>query len=237
MLGHDHFYNATIRAMVASFGYLFSDVHIRRVYREGDELIKVPLHFAPYDKVQQHRQTDGQIYVQTYPRMAFDFSIGGVDDTRKTSKQSIHAFKTADSTGTRQVDWGRNFVPYDFNFQLYIIATDIQDSLQIIEQILPHFQPSLTIRIKPLEQYKDFETDVTVILNNVVNTFTYEGDLTDDSLYEWQLDFTVKGFLFSPIQTGSIGVIDVANINMKDWGFAKQEIQDAIDAKNLEKQS
>jgi hypothetical protein len=228
MLGYDHYYYGTIRSLVASFGYLFSGIEIKRIYREGDKLIKVPLHYAPQDKIYQYRKTEGNSYVQTYPRMAFEFNIGGVDNTRKTSKQSIHSFGTTMQDGVKQVDWARNFVPYNFDFQLYLIATDIQDCLQIIEQILPHFQPSLTIRIKPFEQYPDFETDVTVIMNNVSNDFQYEGDLSDDTIYQWTLSFTLQGFLFSPVQSGSIGVIDVASINMKDWGFAKDEISQAI---------
>jgi hypothetical protein len=65
-------------------------------------------------------------------------------------------------------------------------------------------------------------------MNNVSNDFQYEGDLSDDTIYQWTLSFTLQGFLFSPVQSGSIGVIDVASINMKDWGFAKDEISQAI---------
>ena len=39
-------------------------------------------------------------------------------------------------------------VPYNINFTLYILAKNSDDALQIVEQILPFFQPDYTITMK-----------------------------------------------------------------------------------------
>jgi hypothetical protein len=218
MLGYDHFYYGTIRAMVASFGYLFSDIKIERKTSTGSTLIKVPLHFSNQGKAYESFSNP---WSQTFPRMGFEFSVIGVDDLRKTSGNTIERMKTANG-----VHWSRNFIPYDFSFSLYITANDIQDSLQIVEQILPHFQPSLTIKIKPLKDYPDFVTDVTVELVQVSNEFDTYGDIEQHASFDWTLNFTLKGFIFAPIQTTGIGVIDTTTINMNDWGWVDSKITD-----------
>jgi hypothetical protein len=220
MLGYDHFYYKTIRAMVASFGFLFSDVQIVRRNRDGStKFIKVPLHFSSQDKTFQIR--DGIPISATFPRMGFDFTVTGVDDLRKTSGNTIHQMKSLDG-----VHWSRNFIPIDFSFNLYIAANDIEDSLQIVEQILPHFQPALTVKVKPLEDYPDFVTDVTIELVQVSNEFETDGDINDVSLYNWTFAFNLKGFIFSPFQKTGIGVIDVASINVNDWGWLSDKVEE-----------
>lgn len=219
MLGYDHFYYGTIRAMVASFGYLFSDVQIKRKTRDGERLIKVPLHFSSQDRIFQLR--DGLPISATFPRMGFEFTVTGIDDLRKTSGNTIHQMKS--STG---VHWSRNYIPMDFSFTLYIAANDIEDGLQIIEQILPHFQPSLTVKVKPLAEYPDFVTDVSIELMSVMNDFETDGDISDVSMYNWTLSFNLKGFVFAPIQKTGIGVIDTASININEWGWVNDKIEE-----------
>jgi len=228
MLGFDHFYYATMRSMVASFGYLFSDIYIKRRIKDGSsKLIKVPLHFGPQDRIYSYKNTPTSGAVTSWPRIAFDFSIAGVAEQRKTSKHSITQMQSSDALST---NWMRNFIPYDFNFNLYVATTDIEDSLQIIEQILPFFQPNLSLKIKPLKEFPDFITDITIKLQSVENEFETEGDITDDSSYLWNLSFVLEGFLFSPIQNEGISVIDAANINVMDWGFAIDKANKAIQA-------
>jgi hypothetical protein len=220
MLGYDHFYYKTIRAMVASFGYLFSDIYIKRRIKDGtSKLIKIPLHFGPQDRIYTYKNTPTSGAVTSWPRLAFDFSIAGVAENRKTSKNVISQMNP------NSADWMRNYIPYDFNFNLYVATTDIEDSLQIVEQILPFFQPSLSLKIKPLKEYPELVTDITIKLNSVENDFESEGEIVDDSMYYWTLSFVLEGFLFSPIQTDGIGIIDTATVNVMDWGFAIEKAQ------------
>jgi hypothetical protein len=202
--------------MIATFGHLFSGINIKRRTRTGTRDLKVPLHFANQSKIYLHAKDGGTGGTMTLPRMGFEFSIDGVDVTRKTSRSIIHNYKEG-----VEAHWSRNYVPYNFNFTLTIISDDIEDGLQIIEQILPRFQPELTVKIKPLADYPDFIVDIPIELTGVQNEFSgFGGDMERDD-YIWTLNFTVKGYMFSPISTEGLGIIDVVNIRIDDWVAAK----------------
>ena len=157
------------------------------------------------------------------PRMGFDFGIDGVDDNRKTHRLNPKAF----GAKTTNQDAAFNSVPYNFNFSLQVYTNDIEDSLQIVEQILPFFQPSLTVKIKPFSEYPDFVTDVTVILNSVSYEHLDSEMFEYNDYYSWKLDFTVKGWLFSPIQSESV-ILDV-NVNL--FEMTSGELVDYIEIK------
>ena len=54
--------------------------------------------------------------------------------------------------------------PYNLNFTLSILAKNMNDVLQIVEQILPYFQPEYTVTMKMVDDMSD-NRDVPVVLN------------------------------------------------------------------------
>jgi hypothetical protein len=58
----------------------------------------------------------------------------------------------------------------------------------------------------------------------VSNEFDTYGDIEQHASFDWTLNFTLKGFIFAPIQTTGIGVIDTTTINMNDWGWVDSKI-------------
>lgn len=225
MLGFDYFYNESIKNMIVTFGSLFNEVYISRARKDTDPvLIKVPLHYGDQSKVYMYNKSGNNPFNSVWPRMAFDFSIGAVDDQRKTSRTIVHNFGKAVNTSTG-VWSSRNFIPYDFTFNLYVGASDIQDGLQIVEQILPFFQPELTVKIKPLKNFPDFIADVPVELVSVTSDFEADGDIEAREYYNWTLSFNLKGFLFSPMVKDKFKVIDVYNISLKDFNLLQSDVQ------------
>ena len=89
-------------------------------------------------------------------------------------------------------------VPYNLNVELAVIAKNQNDGLQIIEQILPSFHPSLNISIEVIEETHE-ERDIAVVLNSINYVDEYEGDFNQRRLLLWTLNFTVKTYLFGPI--------------------------------------
>ena len=72
------------------------------------------------------------------------------------------------------------------------------DGLQIVEQILPYFQPfySITINVIPeIGEKKDFP----VVLNNVSYQDDYEGDYEERRTLIYTLSFTVKTYIYGPV--------------------------------------
>ena len=44
-------------------------------------------------------------------------------------------------------------VPYNLNIQLYAMAKQSDDALQMVEQILPYFQPDYTLTINDMAEW------------------------------------------------------------------------------------
>jgi len=76
------------------------------------------------------------------------------------------------------------------------------DGLQIIEQILPFFQPSYNMTIKLVDAMEEFR-DVPVVLNSVNYTDDYEGSMDDRKLTLFTLQITAKTYIFGPVGTSS----------------------------------
>lgn len=89
-----------------------------------------------------------------------------------------------------------NRIPYNFSFTLYIGAKKFEDSLKIIEQIVPLFTPDLNLTIQDKVDF-NISTDVPFILNNVSLSIDYQGSFENRRVILWQLDFTCKAYLYS----------------------------------------
>ena len=66
-------------------------------------------------------------------------------------------------------------VPYNLDFTLYVMAKNSDDALQIVEQILPYFQPDYTITINDMSDM-GIKRDVPIILSSVSYEDNYQGN-------------------------------------------------------------
>ena len=147
MLG-TYFYHEIIRKTIIGFGTLFNDIYIRHKNKDGSvaDETKVGLSYGPTQKfiarIQQQSDLNKPIAI-TLPRMSFEMSGIQYDPTRKTS--ITKTFKTNDSNGNAQKVYMP--IPYNINFELSVYSKLSDDALQIVEQILPYFQPSFNLTI------------------------------------------------------------------------------------------
>ncbi len=88
----------------------------------------------------------------------------------------------------------------------------MNDALQIVEQILPYFQPEYTVTMKMIDSMTDYR-DVPIILNSVNMEDTYEGDFTERRVIEYSLSFTMKLNYFGPVYTGKV----IKNVIERDY--------------------
>ena len=104
-------------------------------------------------------------------------------------------------------------VPYNIDFALNIFAKNQDDALQIVEQILPTFNPQYTITILPfLEQYPDFKEDIPVIIQSVTFTDDYEGSYETRRTIMYTIAFQMKVSFYGPIGTQDIIRTTTANL-------------------------
>jgi hypothetical protein len=102
--------------------------------------------------------------------------------------------------------------PYDLNFQLNVYARNIDDGTQIVEQILPFFNPDFTVSASMVPDL-GFIKDIPVVLNNVTNNIEYEGNYDSVRYVYWTLNFTMKLHYYGPITTPKIIRTVYANIH------------------------
>ena len=135
------------------------------------------------------------------PRMSFEIKGLNYDGTRKltpTQMARVVPAEGKDAEG-RPVQYAQYMpVPYNLEIELAILSKNQDDGLQIIEQILPQFHPSLNVSIEIIEETKE-ERDIAIVLNGVGYQDDYEGDYSTRRTLIWTLNFTVKTYLFGPV--------------------------------------
>jgi len=215
MLGK-HFYHEIIRKTIVGFGTLFNNIELRRVDANGNivQTIKVPLSYGPREKflarIEAEPQLDGRSEIQIQlPRIAFEMKGINYDSTRKLAP--INICKTPKSGDTKEVYTQYTPVPYNLDFELNIISKNNDDSVQILEQILPYFQPMFNITINLIDQTKEIK-DIPIILQNVSIQDDYEGDFRRRRSLIHTLNFVAKTYLYGPVV--SQDVIKTVNVDI-----------------------
>ena len=199
------FYHETIRKCVVGFGTLFNDIHITRKDSSGNvaQAMKVPLAYGPKQKFLVRLREDPSISKSvaiTLPRIGFEIGTIAYDSTRKLNK--IQKVKKAGSAGNK-VDTQYMPVPYNIDFELYAMAKNSDDALQIVEQILPYFQPEYTITINDVVQMSN-KRDVPIILTSIAYEDNYEGEFTERRAIIYTMSFTAKAYLYGPVVSGQV---------------------------------
>ena len=211
MLG-TYFYHEILRKTVIGFGTLFNDINIRHRDASGTSFsnLKVPLAYGPIQKflarIQQQPDLNREIAL-TLPRLSFEMTGLQYDPSRKTGV--TQTFLATQSGNAKKVYMP---VPYNVTFELNIISKLNDDSLQIIEQILPYFQPSLNITINLISAIGE-KKDVPVVMESITQNDQYEGGFDSRRLIIHTLRFTAKTYLFGPVAESTDGLIKRVDVD------------------------
>ena len=207
MLGQQ-FYHETMRKIVVSFGTLFNNIQIVRKNSSGAivQSMKVPLAYGPQQKFLARLNADpalGSKVAVTLPRLGFEMTGISYDPTRKLNRvQKFRKVKAA-TDDSNKLDTQYMPVPYNIEFTLYAMAKNSDDALQIVEQILPYFQPDYTLTINDMADM-GIKRDVPIILNGVSYEDNYQGDFTERRAIIYTLTFTAKFYMYGPVTSSSV---------------------------------
>ena len=213
MLGN-YYYHEIIRKTIIAFGTLFNDIHVRHTDQAGNAAgeLKVPLAYGPSQKflARLTQQADLNKAVQiTMPRMSFEMTSIDYDSSRKSSL--VQTFKTCDDgSKVKKVFMP---VPYNIGFELNVLSKLNDDSLQILEQILPYFQPHFNLTIDLVESIGE-KRDIPIILESINFQDDYEGNFDTRRALIHTLRFTAKTYLFGHIADSSDGLIRKVQVDM-----------------------
>ena len=236
MLGN-YYYHQIIRKTIVAFGTLFNDIYIKHKNSDDDVIsdMRVPLAYGPIQKflakIQQQEKLNKAVAI-TLPRMSFEMTSILYDATRKAGV--TQTFKASDGNNLKKVFMP---VPYNIGFELNIMSKLNDDSLQIVEQILPYFQPSFNLTVDLLDSIGE-KRDIPIVLDSVSFQDDYEGDFSTRRSLIYTLQFTAKTYLFGPIAASTEGIIRKVQVDLysnTDRASAKREFRytvtpDPIDA-------
>ena len=201
------FYHSSIRNLVIAFGSLFNDVRIIRSNPDGStkEQIRLPISYGPKEKflvrANQVSSLSDEIKSKvTLPRLGFDISSILYDNSRK--RNTLQKRFLEDSSNNYKVRRTFSEVPYNFEFNLYIMVRNMDDGLQALEQIVPYFTPEFNVTLN----LTDIATkvDVPIVLTSVNTEEEYEGDFDARRSITFTLSFTAKSYVYGPIKDQGI---------------------------------
>lgn len=206
MLG-SYFYNQAIKKTVVGFGTLFNNITVEDSNPDNPSQTfnkrKVPLGYGPREKFLTRIEENPDLAKvgTTFPRMYFEMTGIRYDNARKTSP--IQKYKTIVNDNNEEVKVQYVPVPYSIDFSLGILARNQDDGLQILEQILPYFQPQFNITINFIPEM-DERKDVSILLENINYADEWDGDFNSRRIIDWSLSFTAKTYIYGPFNQADI---------------------------------
>jgi hypothetical protein len=103
-------------------------------------------------------------------------------------------------------------VPYNVGFELSIMAKLSDDALQILEQIVPYFQPSFNITVNLISSIGE-KKDIPIVLESINYSDQYEGGFESRRVIIYTLSFTAKTYLFGPVADSPEGLIKKVDVD------------------------
>ncbi len=152
------------------------------------------------------------------------------DASRKSG--ITQTFKASDGTNLRKVFMP---VPYNIGFELNIMTKLNDDALQIVEQILPYFQPSFNLTVDLVSVIGE-KRDISVVLDSISFQDDYEGDFSTRRALIYTLQFTAKTYLFGPVADTPEGLIKKVQVDYHtttDRELARRQVRYAVTPKAL----
>jgi len=207
----EYFYHEILRKTLISFGTLFNGIVIKHSDSDSNTTseVKVPLAYGPMQKFLARLEQSADLNKSTQislPRMSFEFIGLNYDSTRKVTTTQTFLLGSGGAEKKAYMP-----VPYNMEFELNIMTKLNDDMLQIVEQILPYFQPSYNLTVNLLSEISE-KKDIPIILDSITMNDDYEGDFSTRRALIYTLRFTAKTYLFGPVSSASDDIIKKVSV-------------------------
>jgi len=200
-----HFYNKNLRKLVVAFGTLFNNIVVEHVNPDGGDpfLIRVPITYSPQEKFIRRLLEPSSIVDETrietqLPKLSYIITSITTDPSRRRNKfSSTTSLNTVN--GNCQTTGNTIFqeVPVNVNFSLFIYTRHIDDTLQIVEQVIPYFNPEHFITIDMNAVHSNLTIPIIMTGNSISER--YDGDLSSRRINISTINFTAKSFIFGEV--------------------------------------
>lgn len=196
-----------IRSVTLGLADMFNDIYVRRFDSDFITVVKeihVPLHIAPktkeyYERKENYTSDGGLRYYQQVPAMALVFGGMSYAQQRVVSPNDERWWPYPVDNSIAP-DYYKDYspVPYDLNYELRIRTESMEDYIQIIEQILPFFNPSLTLRMREIP-FLNIARNIRVNLDSSSIEIPQELSGSDMNQLDGTLSLTCEAYLYRPV--------------------------------------
>ncbi len=215
MFLRQHFYHQHIRKAIIAFGTIFNQLTVKRFNSDQEvvQSVRVPLSYSPKNKflarIAEVPSTTTQAAAIILPRMGFEITGLQYNPARKINLLTKNvAVGQGDDPNKLRAQF--TSTPYDMNVSLYIMAKNQDDGLQIIEQIIPFFNPDFCVTVNDIPEM-GIKRDLQIILDNISYEDNYEGDYLQRRSIIWTINFTLGLNLYGPVEQQNIIRTSIAN--------------------------
>lgn len=176
--------------------------------------ITVPITFTEKNKLsyilqRKSIEAGGEKISTTLPRIGYLLSGIVPDSSRMVNR--LNRVTANLTNGTQDVQYAA--LPFNYTFDVSIWTKNNDDMLQLLEQILPIFSPDITLTVNEIPSL-GMTSDVPIVLNGASKISENDYDETTSRILQWDLGFTLMGYLYPNIATE--GVIETVIVNLKD---------------------
>jgi len=195
----EYAYLNTTKKAILGFMAFFNAVEVSSYNDNGEPTSTqiVPIIFGArekaFDRLNNFMEYNGgdlnttTVIVQTIlPIMVIRNLSPAYDSTRQLNKNAtMKIMKNKTEQAIQKVP-----VAYNLSFDLYVKTKTFDDLMQIIEQVIPYFSPSINLNIKVIDGYT-YNESFKYTLNSVAPILPEEKTLTEQAFFEATLTFTI----------------------------------------------
>lgn len=229
-----YFYNSSIRKVVALFGDMFNQMQVARRDVNGNFVNqrRVPISYAPQEaflnRINERPDLDDERVAIVLPRMSYEISGSILYDSNRQQGRNVSC-TVVDADGTPVAIMSP--VPYNIPFTLSVYSRTQDEVLQIVEQILPYFKPSITRQYFPIDN-QTWTDEVTFTLNNVSIEDTFNTDFQNNRVVIYTLDFEARINIYGFIDNNQGVIRDAAVRFTNESGDPAASLNQTVDPSN-----
>jgi len=215
-----YFYNKNFRKIVVGFGALFNNIYVEHANPDDSNnplRIRVPITYAPQEKfirrlLEPSSITDGTRIETQLPRLSYIMSSVKPDSSRRRNKLSplVNSVVNGECSSNSKEVFEQN--PVNIAFSLFIYTRHIDDTLQIVEQIIPYFNPDHIIELEMNDVASNLRIPIVMTDNNISEK--YDGDLMNRRINISSFSFIAKTFVYGPVNASTL-ITDVGTVDIE----------------------
>lgn len=175
----------------------------------------VPFQWGNIDKTHKDRLENnyydtsaishGDRFYMTLPRMSLKMDSLTYDPRRASGVNTWRHFNTSDEGVVDLYNYLVDYppTPYTISYSLYIKSKSMDYLSQILENILPYFNPTVTVRVKEFS-FLNLHRDIKVTMVGCTTEFDDDMGNADVKYSNATLNFTAEAWLYRPITSAAM---------------------------------